>query len=43
MFFLALLVPLGASLVKPVIVSVVKIISGKAVRKAGRGYMDKNF
>ena len=42
-FFPALLSPLAASLVQPVISSVVKDISGREVRRAGRGYMDKNF
>ena len=37
------LAPLAASIVQPVISSVVKGISGKGVRKSGRGYMDKNF
>ena len=39
----ALLAPLAASLVQPVISSVVKGISGRGVRRAGRGYIDKNF
>ena len=39
----ALLAPLGASIVQPVISSIVKNISGKGVRRAGRGYMGKNF
>ena len=42
-FLGALLAPLAASLVQPVISSVVKIISGRGARRAGRGYMDKNF
>ena len=42
-FLGALLVPLVASLVQPVISSVVKGISGRGVRRAGRGYMDKSF
>ena len=42
-FLDALLAPLAASLVQPVISSVVKGISGRGVRRAGRGYMDKNF
>ena len=41
-FLDALLAPLAASLVQPVISSVVKGISGRGVRRAGRGYMDKN-
>ena len=39
----ALLAPLGASMVQPVISSTVKSISGKGVRRARRGYMGKNF
>ena len=39
----ALLAPLSASLVWPVISSVVKGISGKGDRKAGTGYMDEKF
>ena len=39
----ALLAPLAASLVKAVISSVVKDISGSGFRRAGRGYMDKKF
>ena len=42
-FLGALLVPLPASLVEPVISSVVKGISGRGVRRAGRRYMVKNF
>ena len=42
-FLPALLSPLAASLVQPVISSVVKCISGRAVRRAGREYTDKNF
>ena len=42
-FLGALLVSLDASLVQPVISSVVKGISGRGVRRAGRGCMDKNF
>ena len=42
-FLGALLVPLAASLVQPVISSVVKGISGREVRRAGRGYMNKIF
>ena len=38
----ALLPPLVASLVQPVISSVVKCINGRGVGRAGRGYMDKN-
>ena len=42
-FLGALLAPLAASLVQPVVSSVVKGISGRGVRRAGRGYMDENF
>ena len=42
-FLGALLAPLAASLVQPVISSVVKGISERGVRRAGRGYMNKNF
>ena len=42
-FLGALLAPSVASVVQPVISSVVKGISGSGVRRAGRGYMDKNF
>ena len=42
-FLGALLAPLAASLVQPVISSVVKGISGRGVRRAGRGYTDENF
>ena len=42
-FLDALLESLAVSLVKPVISSVVKRISGRGVRRAGKGYMDKNF
>ena len=35
--------PLTVSLVQPLISSVVKGISGRGVRRAGRGYMDKTF
>ena len=42
-FLGALLVPLGVSLVQPVISSVVKNIGGRGVTGAGRGYMDENF
>ena len=38
-----LLAPFATSLVQPVISLVVKGISGRGVRKAERGYMDKNF
>ena len=39
----ALLAPLAASLVQPVISSVVKGISGQGVKRAGKGYMNKKF
>ena len=39
----ALLVPLAASIVQPVISSVAKGIRGRGVRRAGRGYMNKKF
>ena len=42
-FLGALLAPLIASLVQLVISSVVKDISGRVVRAAGRGYINKNF
>ena len=42
-FLGALLAPLAASLVQPVISSVVQGISGRGVRWAGRRYMNKNF
>ena len=38
-----LLAPLAASLVEPAISSVVKSISETGFRRAGRGYIDKNF
>ena len=41
-FLGALLVLLAASLVQPIISSVVKGISGRGVRRARRAYMDKN-
>ena len=37
------LAPLAASLAHPVTSSVVKGVSGRGVRRAGRGYIDKNF
>ena len=40
-FFIALLAPLATSLVQPVISSVVKGLSGRGVRRAGKGHMDK--
>ena len=42
-FLGTLLAPLAASLVQPVISSVVQGISGRGLRRAGRGYMDENF
>ena len=42
-FIPALLAPLAASSVQPVISSVVKGISGGRFRKAGRGNKDKNI
>ena len=42
-FLGALLAPLVTSLVQPVTSPVVKVISGREVRRAGRGYMDKNL
>ena len=42
-FLGALLAPLAASLVQPVVSSVVKTISGRAVTIARRRYRDKNF
>ena len=41
-FFGALLALLAASLVQPIISSVVKSVSRRGVRKVGRGYMNKN-
>ena len=42
-FLGVLLPPLAASLVEPVISSVVKGISGRGVRRTGRWYIDKIF
>ena len=39
----ALLAPSAASLVEPVISSVVKGVSGRGVRRAARGYINDNF
>ena len=39
-FLGALLTPLAASLVQPVISSLVKSISRRGVRRAGRGYLN---
>ena len=42
-FLGALLAPLAASFVRPVISWVVQVISGRSVRRVGRRYMDNNF
>ena len=42
-FLGALLEPLAPLLVQPVTFSLVKGISGRGVRRAGRGYIDKNL
>ena len=42
-FLGALLAPSATSLVQPVIFSIVKGISGRGVRRAGRGYTIKIF
>ena len=42
-FIGTLLAPLAASLVQPVISSVLKGISGRGVRRTGRGYINKSF
>ena len=42
-FLGALLAPLAASLVQPLISSAVRGACWKGVRRAGRRYMDKNF
>ena len=42
-FLRALLAPLVASLIQPVISSVVKGISGRGVRRAGRRYINEDF
>ena len=42
-FLGALLAPLAASILQPVISSVVSDIRGKGVRRGGRRYMNKNF
>ena len=41
--FLELCAPLATSLAPPVISSVVKGISGRGIRRAGRRYMNTNF
>ena len=42
-FLGALLVYLATSRVQPVIFSIIKPISGRGVKRTGRGYMDKSF
>ena len=42
-FLGAFLATLSASIMQPVISSVVKCINGRGVRRAGRGYMTKSF
>ena len=42
-FLGALLAPLAASLVQPLISSAVRGVCWQGVRRAGRRYMDKNF
>ena len=42
-FLGALLAPLAASLLQPVFSSVVKRVSGRGVKRAGTGYIDKIF
>ena len=42
-FLAVLLAPLAASLVKPIVSSVVKGRSGTGVKREGRQFMDKNF
>ena len=42
-FLGAPLTPLAASLVQPVISSVVNVISGRVNRRAGKEYLNKNF
>ena len=42
-FLGAFLAPLVASLVQPVISLVLKGISGRGVRRAGKGYKNKHF
>ena len=37
------LTPLAASLIQPMIFSMVKGITGRGVKKAGKAYMDKDF
>ena len=42
-FLPVLLAPLATSLVQPATSSVVKGISGRGVRRTGRGYINKKF
>ena len=42
-FLGALLTPLVTSLVQPVISTVVKAVKGRGVRRAGKGYIVKNY
>ena len=42
-FLGALLAPSAVSIVQPLISSIVKSISGRSVKRAGRGYMNKHF
>ena len=42
-FITALLAPLAASVVEPLICSVIKGITGRGVRNTGKRYLDKNF
>ena len=42
-FLGALLAPLAASFVRQAISPVIKCISGRRARRAGRGYMDEHF
>ena len=42
-FLGALLAPLAASVVQPIISLVVKSVSGREVRRGGRGHMDNFF
>ena len=42
-FLHTVLTPLAASLIQPMIFSVVKGITGRGVKRAGKGYMDKDF
>ena len=42
-FLPALLAPLVASLEQPMMSSAAKVISGRGITRAGRGYMDKKI